>query len=404
MFWRHSGWGYVIVSRRVLLGLAVLLAAGAAVFFMSGAPDAISQSIDRDRLLPVVTDTVEITDNYDVTARYAGRINASRSSSLGFERPGLLSSVEVDEGAIVKQGDVLASLDTRSLKAQLAQAQAAEREANARLALSNVTVNRQKQLLERQNVSQQRYDEARFNRQAVAAQLAGARANIEALEVAIELSSIRAPYDGHVVARLVDEGTVVSGGQPIFRLLESASLEAHIGIPPDILKGVDEGAIYQVDVRGELYPAVLSQVVSEVDAETRTVNAIFLVEAPFTEVRAGELARVSLTQNVVETGFWVSLDALTEGRRGLWALYVVAEDTATGDEAAEAPQNAGVLERRTVQLLHTEADRAFVRGTLSDGEAYVSRGAHRLVPGQRVRVVDDPAQKSAAQVSQTRVQ
>ncbi len=392
------------MNRPLLLGVAVLLVAGATVFFFSGAPDAISQSIDRDRLLPVVTAKVEMLDTYDVQARYAGRINASRSSNLGFERPGLLSSVAVDEGAVVKEGDVLASLDTRSLKAQLAQAKAQASEASARLSLSNVTVERQKKLLERKNVSQQRYDEARFERQAVSAQLAAARASIQALEVAVELASIRAPYDGHVVARMVDEGTVVNAGQPIFRLLESAKLEAHIGIPPASLESLDEGAIYQMDVRGQLYPAVLSQVVSEVDPETRTVNAIFIVEAPFADVRAGELARVGLTQRVTETGFWVPLEALTEGRRGLWALFVVAPDTATGDASAQAPKNSGVAERRTVQLLHTEADRAFVRGTLEDGEAFIVEGTHRLAPGQRVRIVDAPPANSSAQVSQTRVQ
>lgn len=392
------------MNRRLLLGIAVLLVAGATVFFFSGAPDAISQSIDRDRLMPVVTAKVEMTDTYDVQARYAGRINASRSSNLGFERPGLLASVTVDEGAVVKAGDVLASLDIRALEAQLAQARAQEREASARLSLSKVTVERQKKLLERKNVSQQRYDEARFEGQAIAAQLAGARASITSLEVAIELASIRAPYDGHVVARMVDEGTVVNAGQPIFRLLESASLEAHIGIPPDALMGLDDGKIHQIEVRGQLYPAALSNVVSEVDAETRTVNAIFVVEAPFSQVRAGELARVTLTQTMTEPGFWVPLAALTEGRRGLWALFVVAPDTATGDAAAQAPKNAGIVERRTVQLLHTEAERAFVRGTLKNGEAYVVEGSHRLAPGQRVRIVEPPAGNSTAQVSQSSVQ
>lgn len=379
------------MSRQVIIAIVLLVVAGVAVFFMSGASDAVSQNADRDRLLPVEVAEVDMRDAFEAEARYAGRITASRSSNLGFERPGLLASVAVDEGAKVKAGDVLASLDTRSLEAQLAQARAQENEASARLALANVTVNRQKQLLDRKNVSEQRYDEARFNRQATAAQLAGARASIQALEVALELATIRAPYDGDIVARMVDEGTVVNAGQPIFRLLESAALEAHIGIPPETAATLNTGTIYQVDVRGQLYPAVLSQVLSEVDAETRTISAIFLVEAPLSDVRAGELARVVLTQEVREPGFWVPLEALNEGRRGLWAVYVVAPDDADGTQEAVI-ENAGVIERRTVQLLHTEAARAYVRGTLRDGEAYVSNGTHRLVPGQRVRVLDAVAQ------------
>ena len=110
---------------------------------------------------------------------------------------------------------------------------------------------------------------------------------------------------------MVDEGTVVNAGQPIFRLLESARLEARIGIPASVLGTLTEGTIYQVEVRGELYPAVLSQVLSEVDSETRTATAIFLVEAPFSRVRSGELARVSLTQTINEAGYWVPIEALT---------------------------------------------------------------------------------------------
>ncbi len=353
----------------------------------AGAPGAVSLEAEEQRVLPIETAAVQMLDSYEISARYAGRIAARRSSDLGFERGGLLAEVAVDEGAEVARGDVLASLDTRTLEAQLAQARAAETEAKARLALSDVTVNRQRQLVERQNVSQQRYDEARFERQAVSAQLEAARANIKALEVSLELASIRAPYDGSVVARMVDEGTVVSPGQPIFRLLESASLEAHVGVPPDALPALREGMVYQVTVREESYPAVLTDVLAEVDAETRTVTALLMVDAPPTAVRAGELVRLPLSRTIEQEGFWVPIAALTEGRRGLWSLYVVVEGPPEED-GSEAAAGTGILERRAVQLLHTEAERAYVRGTLRDGEHFVANGTHRLVPGQRVRVSD----------------
>ena len=66
--------------------------------------------------------------------------------------------------------------------------------------------------------------------------------------------------------------------------------------------------------------------------------------------------------------------------RGLWAVYVA--DAADGETA--------VLERRELEVLHQEADRVFVRGTLADGERVVVGGRHRLVPGQRVRVAPAP--------------
>lgn len=379
--------------RRILIAGVLLVAAAGVIVFLAVAPGAGGSGQADARPMPVETGRAVMLSHYDIDARYAGRITSRRTSDLGFERGGLLASVAVDEGAVVEAGEVLASLDTRALEAQLAQARAAEAEASARLQLANVTVNRQRQLLERQNVSQQRYDEARFERQAVAAQLEGARASVRALETALDLAAIEAPYDGHVVARLADEGTVINPGQAILRLRERGRLEAHIGVPPDALGGMTAGDTYQVEVRGELYPSVLSELVAEVDVETRTVMGIFLVEAPEDRVRAGELARLQLTRRVADPGFWVPIAALTEGRRGLWSLYVPVprerdgDDGAQDDTAADDPGLA-VLERRTVQLLHTEGDRAYVRGTLEDGEVYVSGGTHRLVPGQLVRVAD----------------
>ena len=379
------------MTRRILIAGVMLLLAAGAILFLAGSPDAGGRNAGDGRPMPVATMAVEMLDSYEIDAKYAGRIVSRRTSELGFERSGRIASVTVDEGAVVKQGDVLASLDTRALEAQLAQARAAAAEASARLQLADVTVERQRQLLERKNVSQQRFDEARFERQAVAAQLDGARANVKSLETALDLASIDAPYDGHVVSRMADEGTVINSGQAILRLRESGRLEAHVGIPPDALDGVRPGDTYQIEVRGRLYPSVLSDLVAEVDAQTRTVTGIFLVEAPEAEVRAGELARLQLTRAVNDPGFWVPVAALTEGRRGLWSLYVAAPPADAGAGTGEGGEadiadGALVLERRTLQLLHTEADRAYVRGTLQDGERFVSGGVHRLVPGQAVRV------------------
>ena len=69
-------------------------------------------------------------------------------------------------------------------------------------------------------------------------------------------------------------------------------------------------------------------------------------------------------------GFWLPLTALTESERGLWGVLVV--------------NRSSVLERRVVEVLHAEADRAYVRGTLQDGDWVVRTGVQRLVPGQQV--------------------
>ena len=93
------------------------------------------------------------------------------------------------------------------------------------------------------------------------------------------------------------------------------------------------------------------------------------------QFRSGELATAKVTKSVPATGFWLPLAALTEGTRGLWSVFVARP---------EGEQH--VIERRDVEVLHSEAKRVFARGALSDGEAVVLSGVHRLVPGLGVQV------------------
>lgn len=68
--------------------------------------------------------------------------------------------------------------------------------------------------------------------------------------------------------------------------------------------------------------------------------------------------------------------------RGLWSVYVLTEpETESPDEATDVYS----VSRRDVEVVHTEGDRALVRGTLQPGEPTITSGAHRMVPGQLVQ-------------------
>lgn len=92
----------------------------------------------------------------------------------------------------------------------------------------------------------------------------------------------------------------------------------------------------------------------------------------------GDLAEVALARTVAAGGFWLPATALAESVRGLWSCFVAEPDG----------EGRHRIARRDVEVLHTETDRVYVRGTLEDGEQVVTSGVHRLVPGQRV--VSDP--------------
>ena len=133
-----------------------------------------------------------------------------------------------------------------------------------------------------------------------------------------------------------------------------------------------------MEVDGRSYGARLETVIPSVEPDTRTVTAVLRFAEPPPGVENGTLGRLSLSTPREGEGFWLPITALTEGRRGLWSAYVLVD---SGDDGSR-------VERRELQLLHVESDRAFVRGTLRDGERVVATGLQRLVPGQRVRPVE----------------
>lgn len=332
--------------------------------------------------LPVDVVAVRHVDGYDVRESFVGRVQSRRSSALGFERGGRLERVAFDAGDRVPAGAQLAELDTRALRARRREIAAAIQETRARLALARVTTERRRKLHDAGHLSPQELDEATYAEQALDAQLAAARATLENVDVSLALSVLEAPYAGSITARHVDEGTVVSAGQPILELIEDDALEVRIGVPPQLAGELEPGSRHQVEVEGHQHAATLQSVLATVEPATRTVAAIFRLDDPTLPLRDGALARVALERRVAAEGFWLPLTALAESRRGLWSAYAVVRDP-----EADATLRA---DRRQLQVIHPESDRAFVRGTLRDGEQVVATGVHRLVPGMRIRVAESP--------------
>ncbi len=365
--------------RRRLVGLCTVgfatavLAAGAMRGDSSPADGAASLA---PAPLPVELVELRASADYPIGELYAGRVVSRRVSELGFERSGRLVHVAYDQGQRVAAGAVLARLDTRELEARRRELVARRQRIAAELALARSTTERRQRLHRTGVLATQRLDETVYAQQSLESQLAAAVAAIEHLDVQLALSELRAPFDGILAERFADEGTVLPPGAAVLRLLEAGALEVHVGVPPASAARLEPGSLYAVEVEGTDVEAVLETLLPTVDPETRTLTAVFRLDEPPAGVRHGALARIRLEGRVEAAGFWVPLASLAEGRRGLWTAYVAVP----GGVAFEA-------ERRQIEVIHAEADRAFVRGALYDGDLLVASGVHRIAPGMPVRPV-----------------
>jgi RND family efflux transporter MFP subunit len=365
-----------VIGQIAVPTVILILAAGGAVALKTT-----RGALVEEPATPVLVRVVaaEKQEAFTIRQSFAGRAAPRRTTDLGFELPGHIIEVFVDEGARVMAGDVVARLDIDQLRAKRQQILAEREELQARLKLARITAERHRRLVQNGHTSKQSYDDARYEVEATKARLQGIEAKIRAVEIDLHDSVLRAPFDGVVVQRYFDEGSVIGTGQPVVRLNEAASLEARIGLPVHLRKRLRVGSRQSILINGDRVNGVVTAIVPDLNRGTRTVTVILSLNA--NDAVAGEPVRLLFEEQRRAEGFWVPTTALTEGVRGLWTVFV-AMPLAHGTSAVRE------IGRKSVEIIHIETDRVFVRGTLEDSDLVVVSGVHRLVPGQLAKIQD----------------
>ncbi|MBR8829130.1 MAG: biotin/lipoyl-binding protein [Gomphosphaeria aponina SAG 52.96 = DSM 107014] len=394
-------------------------------------------------ILPVETIKVTPVDTYEEYRTYTGTIVASRISELGFDRPGKIIKILVEEGDKVKAGEPLATLDTANLKAEqqqllaqkaqlmaqlgemeagprpetIAAARATVKELEEQLELARLKSKRREELYAQGAISREQLDEATFATTGLLARLEEAKSNfaevlagtrseqIEAqkaliaqtdaglanLQIELEKTILKAPFSGTISARKLDEGSVLSGagvGQPVLRLVEDGLMEGRIGLPVAATAQIEIDSYQQLKIGEKIYPAQVKAILPELDNQTRTLTVVYTLPGWATEqVYPGQVAQLRLTETIPTAGYWLPTTALVRGVRGLWSCYVLAEK-AELEYVPTDGENVFQIEQRYIEVLYTKNDQVLVRGTLQPGDQVILNGTHRLVPQQLVQPVE----------------
>ena len=369
---------------RPLATLGTLALVGGGVTAVGLTSEPFSEQIeDAVPALSVEVRPVEEVRGYDLERAYLGRVEARRESDVGFELGGELLEVLVDEGERVPAGAPLARLDTQVLEAERATLEATLEEARSALELAEITRTRVQEALTLDAVARQTFDDADKERDVARARLRRAESAVRAIETRIARALLVAPFDALVAARHVDEGQVLAAGTPVLRLLERGRPEVRIGVAGSHVDALEVGSRHTVRVRERELPARVRAVLPLRGDRTRAVDVLLELDAELGEVRSGDLATLRVTRREETTGAWLPLTALTASSRGLWAAYVVEPRA----DAPAADRSTHTVARRELEVLHTQGERVFVRGTVADGELVVTRGVQRLVPDLGVQIV-----------------
>jgi RND family efflux transporter MFP subunit len=309
---------------------------------------------------------------------YSGEVRARYENDLAFRVGGKVVARFVDVGATVKKGEQLARLDPQDaqLGVESARSQLAAAEADHELAKAELK--RYRDLHAKNYVSQAVLDARVTTFNTTKARLEQARAQAQVARNQSSYTTLVAEADGVITAVNVEAGQVVSPGQPVMRFARPEEKEIAINVPETRLGELRDASQVLVALwaaHDKPYAGRVREIAPNADPATRTFAAKITILEPDAAVKLGMTANVVLGDRAGGEVITLPLTALTQvdGKPAVWVVD---------------PQTSQVNLRPVAVGAYRE-DGVTVRDGLHTGEVVVTAGVHKLLPGEKVRVMSE---------------
>ncbi len=176
--------------------------------------------------------TVTIQDGSGaITRRYFGTVQGGKRADLSFRVSGTLRSINAENGTNVKRGTLLASLDPRDFNTKISQAQSALSQAEAQYKNVQADFKRYENLYKQKVIAKAQYDSYKTQVDVAKSAVNSANANLKAARDALRDTELRAPFDGIIADRNVENFQDITAKQTIFTLQDLSTLEIVFNVP-----------------------------------------------------------------------------------------------------------------------------------------------------------------------------
>jgi RND family efflux transporter MFP subunit len=329
--------------------------------------------------LPVTVTAVGTGPDGAGETRYSGAIKADASVDVAFRMSGVVDAITrvrgadgrmraLQDGDLVRRGEVLARLRQNEFRDQVSDAEAGLRQAQA-------DYERASQLYENRSVSKAEYDAA------YARYTAGIAKQSQAA-ISLADATLRAPLDGVILRRTVEVGSLAGPTTPAFTVADTRVVKVVFGVPDVVVAHLRPGG--RLSIQAEAMPgARLVGLITQISPSADPTSRVFEVEAalanPEGRLKVGMLATLRLGDDPrPAASLYVPLAAVVRpaGDSAGYAVYVVRD-------------SAGVSRARLrpVRLGEVSGNLIAVPAGLARGERVVVRGATIVADGQAVQII-----------------
>jgi multidrug efflux system membrane fusion protein len=363
------------------LGIASFALIGTVVLGVSGCRNQTQAAGPQAPPPAVVTVTPAIAQDVPVYLEEIGKSGAFESVTVTPQVPGRIMERSFADGAELKKGDILFTIDPRPYQAQLDSATAQLAQANASLDLANTQMKMYESIVNTKAVSQLDYETKKNTVAVDAAQVQAAEAAVENAKLNLDYCTIRSPIDGRAGARLVDVGNVVQANttgllliqhlDPIYadftiterdlpqvqQEMARGSLKTLVRVPAEAPEKARAGNVTFVD--------------NNVQNSTGTVNLRATIPNADHHFWPGQFVNVTLILSTDKAAVLIPNQATQVAQQGPF-VYVLKPDS--------------TVDLRPVTLGQSQGENVVVTRGLAAGEKVVVTGQLTLRPGAQVRV------------------
>ena len=365
------------MAKRMIVMLVVTFTVIAALGFVKfkQVQTAIAQGASFQPPPEAVTTLVAQSESWPATLSAIGTVAAVQGVTVSADLPGTVARVAFESGRGVRKGDVLAELDTRQERAQLAAIEAQQE-------LARLNYNRLKGLLADRVISQAEFDRAAADQKETDARLGEVHATIER-------KTIRAPFDGVLGIRLVNLGQYLAAGDAVVPLQSLHPIYVNFGVPQQDIGQIRVGHRIQVtarDVGGAGFNGRVTAIDSIVDQATRNVQVQATLPNTAGQLRSGMFVQTELLLGASQSVIAVPASAINYAPFGD-SVFVVT------DLKGQKGETYRGVRQQFVKLGGSRGDQVAIVSGVSAGDEVVTSGVFKLRNGAAV-VVNNKVQPS----------
>jgi RND family efflux transporter MFP subunit len=325
-------------------------------------------------------------------AKYSASIVPYAQVTLSFQSSGYVGSIRqvkspsggmrnIDQGDWVQKGTVLAVVRQQDYLDKVQQAQAQVARSQAEFEKAKLTFDRVSALYSSQSATKPDYDSAQAQLTSTQASVSGAQAQLSEANVALDYCSLKAPFNGWIVSRNIDLGTLVGPATNGFTLADTQSVKAVFGVPDTSISRVRLGQ--RLAITTDSFPQPFAGRVSAISPAADPKSRVFSVEVtipnPHDRLKSGMIASLALDgSQLPQSVLAVPLAAVIRDPARASGFAVMIAEGSGDTETARL---------RAVELGDIYGNMIAAKGGLAGGEAVITTGVGLIKNGDKVRIL-----------------